>query len=204
MANNYVKNSDLALELSEYRKSYLAAMEKGEPKPQINNKIGYAVDRIANGVAKHARFKNYTYKEEMIGDAIENCIRYLHNFNIEKTNNAFAYLTMICWNAFFRRINIERKAQYVKYKAMQHSEVFDLLHAGSGEDSIGNVMIDLGYSKESRVTMDIFIEEYERALKGEGKTPVKKIKKKAGVEVFIPEDTNAIEEGNGTPSPGID
>lgn len=186
MANNYVKNTVLAEELSKYRKEYYAAIEAGEPKPIPNDKIGYAIWRIAHGLGNHRRFKNYSYKEEMIGDAIENCIRYLHNFNIEKTNNAFAYITMIAWNAFLRRINIERKAQYVKYKAMQHSEIFDLLHDSSGEDSIGNVMIDLGYSKESRITMDIFIEEYEKGLRGEGKP--KKPKKKVGVEKFIPEE----------------
>ena len=50
----------------------------------------------------------------MICDAIENCIQYIGNFNREKSNNAFAYITQICYYAFLRRIQKEKKQVFIK------------------------------------------------------------------------------------------
>jgi hypothetical protein len=53
----------------------------------------------------------------MICDAIENCIQYIGNFKVEKSNNAFAYVTQICYYAFLRRIQKEKKQVYIKQKS---------------------------------------------------------------------------------------
>ena len=45
----------------------------------------------------------------MICDGIENCLQYLNNFNPEKSQNAFAYITQIIYYAFLRRIQKEKK-----------------------------------------------------------------------------------------------
>ena len=59
----------------------------------------------------------------MICDAIENCIQYLGNFNIEKSSNAFAYVTQICYYAFLRRIQKEKKQVFIKQKSIMESDV---------------------------------------------------------------------------------
>ena len=52
----------------------------------------------------------------MISDGLENCLAYMHNFNPTKSKNPFAYFTQIIYYAFLRRIQKEKKQQYIKYK----------------------------------------------------------------------------------------
>ena len=58
---------------------------------------------------------------EMISDGIENCLCYAHNFNPEKSNNPFAYFTQIIYFAFLRRIQKEKKQQYIKHKSLENA-----------------------------------------------------------------------------------
>jgi hypothetical protein len=62
---------------------------------------------------------NYTYREEMISDGIENCLQYVNNFNPEKSTNPFAYFTQIIYYAFLRRIAKEKKQTHVKNKMIE-------------------------------------------------------------------------------------
>jgi len=59
----------------------------------------------------------------MICDAIENCLQYINNFNPEKSNNAFAYITQICYYAFLRRIQKEKKQVFIKQKSIMESSL---------------------------------------------------------------------------------
>ncbi len=115
---NYINNKQLCQEMSKYREKYFEAKKSGSELPRIPNYIGLAIYQIANNLAKKGNFSGYTnnWKEEMISDGIENCMQYLHNFNPEKSKNPFAYFTRIIWFAFIRRIQKEKKQQYIKYK----------------------------------------------------------------------------------------
>jgi DNA-directed RNA polymerase specialized sigma24 family protein len=59
----------------------------------------------------------------MICDAIENCIQYIGNFNREKSDNAFAYITQICYYAFLRRIQKEKKQVFIKQQIISESGI---------------------------------------------------------------------------------
>ena len=78
--------------------------------------------KIANGLSYRPNFINYTYKQEMISDGIENCLQYIHNFNPEKSKNPFAYFTQIIYYAFIRRIQKEKKQTHVKHKMIEKQE----------------------------------------------------------------------------------
>ena len=93
--------------MTDYREKRLAE-EKGDPKPQVSEYIGECFVKIANHLAYKSNFVNYTFREEMILDGIENCITYIDNFNPEKSKNPFAYFTQITYYAFLRRIQKER------------------------------------------------------------------------------------------------
>ena len=67
-----------------------------------------SVFKIANGLSYRPNFINYTYRQEMISDGIENCLQYIHNFDPEKSKNPFAYFTQIIYYAFIRRIQKEK------------------------------------------------------------------------------------------------
>ena len=61
----------------------------------------------------------------MICDGIENCLQYINNFNPEKSQNAFAYITQIIYYAFLRRIQKEKKQAAIKHKAIMNSGIID-------------------------------------------------------------------------------
>lgn len=131
MARNYVNNPDLLVAMTAYRKKYYEWEEAGKGKPKIPDYIGESIWHIANNLAKKGNFSGYSnlWKEEMICDGIENCMMYLHNFNPEKSSNPFAYFTRIIWFAFIRRIQKEKKQQYIKYKLSMNIEgEFDADH----------------------------------------------------------------------------
>ena len=80
--------------------------------------------KIANGLSYRPNFINYTYKQEMISDGIENCLQYIKNFNPEKSKNPFAYFTQIIYYAFIRRIQKEKKQTHVKHRMIENKNLF--------------------------------------------------------------------------------
>ena len=59
----------------------------------------------------------------MICDGIENCLQYIENFNEEKSQNAFAYVTQIIYFAFLRRIHKEKKQAAIKQRSIEQAGV---------------------------------------------------------------------------------
>lgn len=106
---NYINNSELLKELVSWKNS---------EKEQMTNDIARAIIQICNNLARSGRFAGYTWKEDMVADAIVACVQAVRNFDHEKSNNPFAYFTQIAYNAFRRRINIEhhRLATIERYK----------------------------------------------------------------------------------------
>ena len=101
---HYVNNKEFTQAVAEFNESVKLAVSKGKTPPQMSDYIGECIYKIATRLSTRPNFINYTYRDEMICDAIENCIQYIGNFNREKSNNAFAYITQICYYAFLRRI----------------------------------------------------------------------------------------------------
>ena len=111
---HYVNNKEFTAAVAEYNEKVKLAESKGKTPPQMSNYIGECIYKIATRLSTRPNFINYTYRDEMICDAIENCIQYIGNFNVEKSNNAFAYITQICYYAFLRRIQKEKKQVFIK------------------------------------------------------------------------------------------
>ena len=128
---HYVDNKKFYAEMLRYRNMCVEAEKEGKQQPRVPNYIGDCIMRIAYKLSNKPNFINYPFKEEMIGDGIENCIMYVDNFNPDKSTNPFAYFTQIIYYAYLRRIEKEKKALYTKYKA---TEIFNLTSSLSGED----------------------------------------------------------------------
>lgn len=124
-SNYYLNNRKLVEAIIEYKKQKAEALANGEPMVRIPEYIGSCFLLIAQNTIKRTNFYNYPFKEEMVGDAVENCCMYFHNFNPEKSQNAFGYLGRIIWFAFLRRIQKEKKYLYTKQKLFEHSIVFN-------------------------------------------------------------------------------
>ena len=113
---NYIDNKLFYQEMVEYRKDITKAREEGLPDPPATEFMGKCFLDIANGLSYRPNFINYTYKEEMIADGIENCLQYCSNFDPEASKNPFSYFTQIIYYAFVRRIEKEKKQSYIKSK----------------------------------------------------------------------------------------
>ena len=121
LAKHYVNNKEFTAAVAEYVANIKQAKLDEVEKPRMSEYIGGCIYKIATRLSTRPNFINYTYRDEMICDAIENCIQYLGNFNTEKSNNAFAYVTQICYYAFLRRIQKEKKQVYIKQKSTMES-----------------------------------------------------------------------------------
>jgi len=73
--------------------------------------IAESINKIAYGLSYSSNFINYTYKDEMIGDAIVKMFTAVKNkkFNVESEHNPFSYFTTIAFHAFINRIKKEKK-----------------------------------------------------------------------------------------------
>jgi len=119
---HYIDNKQFFSAMCEWKELVNEADELGEPRPPVTSYIGECFMKIAEHLSFKTNFANYPYKEEMIGDAIENCIMYAHNFDSEKSKNPFSYFTQITYYAFLRRIEKEKKQSYIKFKLLESQD----------------------------------------------------------------------------------
>lgn len=118
---HYVDNEKFFNDIIDYKNRCKVAAEQGLEKPRVSEYAGQCILLIATRLSTKPRFINYSFKDEMISDALENCFQYFDNFNPEKSQNPFAYFTQIIYYAFHRRISKEEKNRYIIYKKFQES-----------------------------------------------------------------------------------
>jgi len=171
---HYVNNKTLFEEMVKFKQKTKEAAEAGRQLPRIPNYVGECFLMICNKLSTKPNFMGYSYRDDMIADAIENCVVAAHSFDPEKSSNPFAYFTQIAWNAFIRRIQKEKKQSYIKHKNFINSNLMDGLNE---EISITGQIIHNEYS-------DDIIRNFEDKI-------IKNSKKaKSGIEKFIEEDKN--------------
>ena len=140
---HYVDNKKFLGAMIEHRLKCQKAEDKKRKAPEVTNYIGECFLKIANHLSYRPNFINYTYRDDMISDGIENCLQYMSNFNPEKSKNPFAYFTQIIYYAFIRRIQKEKKQQDVKAKLIAKSGSEMMLDSLTGDDAqYKNQMLD--------------------------------------------------------------
>ena len=156
----YVNNKEFLEAILEHKKRCVLAAAEGKPKPQIPDYIGTCLLKIARKLSNRYNFVNYSFKDDMISDALENCLVYFDNFDETKTKNPFSYFTQIIYWAFVRRIKRERTQVYIKHKLAQKNIMFnELADQADGQDEI-SIVADI----ENDYIND-FVESYENAEK---------------------------------------
>jgi len=130
---HYVNNKEFLAAMVEYKKSVNEAKKAGKDKPPVTDYIGSCFLKIANHLSYRPNFINYTFRDDMISDGIENCLQYLDNFNPETSSNPFAYFTQIIYYAFVRRIQKEKKQITIKQRMIAEAN-YDDLTVMPGED----------------------------------------------------------------------
>ena len=90
---HYVNNKEFTAAIIKHNHACRKAEKDGVEKPRVTEYIGECIYKIATRLSTKPNFINYSYRDEMICDGIENCLQYIENFNEEKSQNAFAYVT---------------------------------------------------------------------------------------------------------------
>ena len=134
-SEHYVNNKEFLAAMVEYKKTVDKAQKAGKKNPRVPDYVGECFLKIANHLSYRPNFINYTFRDDMISDGIENCLQYLNNFNPEKSNNPFAYFTQIIYYAFIRRIQKEKKQTLVKQKLIANAGVENIMDQHEGDDS---------------------------------------------------------------------
>ena len=132
---HYVDNKKFLVAMVEYKEKCRVAEEKGKKKPDVTNYIGECFLKIANHLSYRPNSINYTYRDDMISDGIENCLQYMSNFDPNKSTNPFAYFTQIIYYAFIRRIQKEKKQSLVKQKLIANAGIENIMDRLEGDDA---------------------------------------------------------------------
>lgn len=177
---HYVDNKKFYEEILKYRARIQEAKESGKEEPRLPEYIGECIYKIAHKLSTMPKFINYSYRDEMISDGIENCIMYFKDYNPEIGQNPFAYFTQIIYYAFLRRIGKEEKNRYIIYKNYQEN-IVNLGHSENLVDAEDNrVMPTQMYDN-----INDFMEKFERK---EEEKKVKRKQAKEGLQKFYEEE----------------
>lgn len=144
--SHYVDDEKFYQEIVKYKELCLEHVREGKEKPKLSNYIGECIYKIAEKLSTIGKFRNYSFREEMVGDGIENCFLYFDDFDHTKYKKPFAYFTQVIYYAFLRRILKEEKDRYTKYKFFQetitHTEGADRLVDSDGNNLAPSQMYD--------------------------------------------------------------
>jgi hypothetical protein len=137
---HYVDNKKFFQEILIYREKLSQARQNSLEDVRIPNYIGECIMKIAVKLSTKPCFMNYSFREEMISDGIENCILYFKDYDPEKGSNPFAYFTQIIYYAFLRRISKEEKNRYIIYNSFREN-IVDAYDSNLLTDSEGNHLL---------------------------------------------------------------
>ena len=186
---HYVNNKEFSLSVVEYVKLVNEAQAQEKPLPVVTDYIATCFLKIAQGLSHKANFIRYTYREEMVMDAVENCLKAITNYNIDAATrtgnpNAFAYFTQICYYAFLRRLAKEKKQQDIKFKYIEKAGIEDFIMGADVDghiDSTTRAFVDQLRDRISVVrTNDTTIKEFAKEEKKK-----EKARKAEGLELFM-------------------
>ncbi len=140
---HYVDNKKFLEALNEYRAQVLEAKEKGLEKPIVSRYLGECFIKISTHLSYKANFINYTFKDDMISDGIENCLTAVEKFDPARSSNPFAYYTQIIYFAFIRRIQKEKKQTATKYKMLENIDIDQIVTQSEDNHEMVNHLLEM-------------------------------------------------------------
>lgn len=153
---HYVNNRDFSNAIVEYVTEANTAIDNGDQPPVVTRYIAECFLKICEGLSRKSNFVRYSYREEMVMDAVENCLKAIKNYNVENATrsgkpNAFGYFTQIAWFAFIRRIQREKKQQDVKLRFI-------------AEGALDEFMVDANEDPEAAKAVQSFVDNLRRRI----------------------------------------
>lgn len=111
----------------------------------ISIKLGESINKIAHGLSYAPNFINYSYKDDMIGDAIVKMVAALKNkkFKLDSGFSPFSYFTTIAFHAFINRIKKEKKHHETvnSYREKTYTDLMTLTDGDAGYNPY-NIYVD--------------------------------------------------------------
>ena len=183
---HYVNNKEFSQAVMDYAVECRDLREQNKQVPKVTDYIARCFIKISEGLSHRPNFVRYTYREEMVMDAVENCLRAIGNYNIETATrtgkpNAFSYFTQICYYAFIRRIMKEKKQQDIKFKFIEKMGIDDFVQAGMDGETAQETMAYVDTLK-ARIGE---VRKKDQAINAFAKEEKKKAKDKAKLELFF-------------------
>lgn len=176
--NNYVDNKKFSLAMEEFIKLVKHNQLHNLPEPRIPEYIGECILKICENLAKMPSFYNYSYKDQMISDAVYNCLLYIKNFRPEIPNsNAFSFFTTMAYRAFLRRIKSEKNFFYTKCKLFLND-----ISKNINENDIEELEMDPSSYNTLYENLNDFVKTFEEK---ELEKKEKKRKEKESLDDFI-------------------
>ena len=180
---HYINNKDFSLAVVDYVTEANEAKANEKDIPKVTNYIATCFIKISEGLSRRPNFVRYTYREEMVMDGVENCLRAINNYKIETATrtgkpNAFSYFTQIVYFAFLRRIAKEKRQQDIKFKFIEKMGIEDFVAMGMDGEGAEQTMqyVDTLRQRISRV------QDSDKKLKEFAKEEKAKLKK---LELFM-------------------
>lgn len=185
---HYVNNAEFSQAVVDYVSAANSASAAGDPKPVIPDYVARCFLKIAEGLSHKANFVRYTYREEMVMDAVENCLKAIENYNLETATrtgkpNAFAYFTQIAWYAFLRRIEKEKKQQDIKMKYIAESGIEELIDAEGDDEALRTTQ---AFVDELRERIDA-VQDNDKRIKDYAKKTGARIRRRKRVDSDLSE-----------------
>lgn len=151
---HYVDNKKFLEALIEHRQKVVEAQELGIEKPIVSRYLGECFIKIATHLSYKANFINYTFKDDMISDGIENCLTAVEKFDPARSSNPFAYYTQIIYFAFVRRIQKEKKQQATKYKLLENIDIDQLVTQAQDNEEMVNHLLEMVRKQSDMIDPD--------------------------------------------------
>lgn len=116
---HYINNEDMNNALVIWKNMLIE-----KPETPIPDYIGECFIKIAENRAKHPWYAGWSFKDEMIAEAVLTCVKYCRNYDPTKTTNCFSYFTQFVNNAF-EQVKLKEKKladyRFEQVKEMQNN-----------------------------------------------------------------------------------
>jgi hypothetical protein len=149
MSKNYLNNGDLLEEVLLFKST-----------GRMSENLGKMLLTLANNYSSKGNFVGYTWRNDMVAEAVLTCVKYLKNFDHEKSDNVFAYVTQICKNSF--KLYIKDQGKHSKIKDV----CFNTIENFKKDNEISYSTRSLDYeqllnysSSDSEKSNNLYIEE---------------------------------------------
>jgi hypothetical protein len=161
---HYINNKDFSHAVVDYVSLANKAKEENKPIPKVTDYIATCFIKIAEGLSHRPNFVRYTYRDEMVMDGVENCLRAINNYKIETATRTK-----------------EKKQQDIKMRFIEKMGIEDFTAMGMDDTGAQETMAYVDTLKE-RISK---IRHVDKKIKTFGQQEKKKAKEKEKLELFM-------------------